>query len=483
MAKMIYMNNYNFNDTNLICKYPNKIVNRLPIDKVLLIFKKKEFDSIFLDKKRFLICGRIFGKRVMGKSTFIDLRDFSGCVQLYFSSSFLGNYDFVICNLSLGDIISVSGKLFRTKTGEVSLNVLFLDLLSKNFRPFPDKHFGLLDKEVCYRQRYLDIMVNKSSMNKFIIRSKILCALRQFFLRRGFLEVETPAMQNIIGGADAKPFETYHNYLDSKLFLRVSPELYLKRLIVGGFEKIFEIGKSFRNEGLSTKHNPEFTMIEFYQAYSNYNDLIFLTQKLFRFLSKYVFNTTIFNYNDVSIDFSLDFTKICFFDALLKYTSFSLSEINDINFLSTFFTKEKIYFDQDFKLGDFHSKLFDIFVEKNLINPTFVLHYPISISPLSRRLDIDPELVERFELYICGKEIANGFSELNNPKDQSDRFLKQLKDKSDFKMCYDVDYIEALMYGLPPTAGEGIGIDRLVMLFTNSLSIKDVLFFPLMKQK
>lgn len=471
-------------DNQFICKYPNKIKNRSDIFKVLAIFEKKKFDFIFLKQKLFLVCGRVFRKRVMGKASFLELKDFSGSIQLYLSKSTLLNiYDDFISYLNLGDIISAKGYLFRTKTGEVSLNISSIEILAKNFNSFPDKRFGLLDKENCYRQRYLDLMVNDDTKHRFLIRSKILFAIRKFFFKRKYFEVETPIMQNIIGGADAKPFETFHNYLNSKLYLRVSPELYLKRLIVGGFEKVFEIGKSFRNEGLSTKHNPEFTMIEFYQAYANYKDLILLTQKLFFYLSNVIFKKTVFNYNGIEIDFDKKFCQIYFFDAISKYSGIKLSDLYNKDFLIEFFNKEKIAFESDFKLGDFQAKLFDLFVEEHLIQPTFVLYYPLDISPLSRCLDNNINLVERFELYICGKEIANGFSELNDPKDQANRFLDQVDNKIDIKLRYDDDYVNALMYGLPPTAGEGIGIDRLVMLFTDSLSIKDVLFYPLMKHK
>lgn len=469
---------------NLFCKYSNKNIKRLVINNLFVIFNKKEFDSIFLNRKMFLICGRIFRKRVMGKGSFLEVKDFSGRIQLYISFYNLPIlYDNFISYVKIGDIIRATGKLFRTKTGEISLNVFDIEILAKNFNTFPDKLAGLVDKELCYRQRYLDLIVNDCSKNKFIIRSKVLSLIRNFFLRRGYIEVETPIMQNIIGGADAKPFETFHNYLNSKLFLRVSPELYLKRLIVGGFEKVFEIGKSFRNEGSSIKHNPEFTMIEFYQAYSNYEDLIFLTQKLFYYLSFSIFGKPVIEYNEVVLDFSKKFNRIDFFDSIMKYSFISLNDLLDYNFLIKFFNDKCIDYDKNFKLGDFHSKLFDVFVEPNLISPTFVLHYPVDISPLSRKKDDNSNLVERFELYICGKEIANGFSELNDPKDQSSRFLDQLKFKDSSDIRYDSDYINSLMYGLPPTAGEGIGIDRVVMLFTNSLSIKDILFFPLMRHK
>ncbi|CAB3976448.1 lysine--tRNA ligase [Candidatus Azoamicus ciliaticola] len=466
-----------------ICNYPNKIKKRLIISKLFIIFSRKEFDEKFLNEKIFSICGRVFRKRVMGKASFLELRDFSGNIQLYLSSYVLQSYYEIMYNLNLGDLIHVEGKLFRTHSGEISIKVLFFNVLSKNFKSFPDKWEGLVDKELCYRYRYLDLMVNDESKKKFIIRSKILYLIRQFFYKRDYLEVETPIMQSIIGGADAKPFETYHNYLGNKLYLRVSPELYLKRLIVGGFEKVFEIGKSFRNEGISVKHNPEFTMIEFYQAYSNYKDLILLTQNLFKYVAFSLTGKLFIEYNNFLIDFSKKFDQISFFDSIVKYSGISLKDLNDFNFLIVFFKEKNIDFDEKFSISDFHVKLFDVFVEKNLFFPTFILYYPIEISPLARCKDDSSLLVERFELYICGKEIANGFSELNDPTDQSNRFLKQLALNDDVNLKYDADYINSLMYGLPPTAGEGIGIDRLVMLFTNSLSIKDVLFFPLMRHK
>ncbi len=478
------MENNNSNENNFNCVYPNKIKNRISISNLFVIFYKKELDKDFLNNKKFYICGRIFRKRIMGKATFLNLKDFSGSIQLYLSSlNLLISYDMIVSDIKIGDLIYVCGNLFKTNSGEISIKVFDLTILAKNFKTFPDKMEGLIDKELCYRYRYLDLIVNDKSKHKFIIRSKILYLIRKFFNKRGYLEVETPVMQNIIGGADAKPFETYHNYLGSKLYLRVSPELYLKRLIVGGFEKIFEIGKSFRNEGISIKHNPEFTMIEFYQAYSNYKDLIFLTQKLFRYLAFFLTGGYIIKYDNILIDFRKTFNQISFFESISHYSEINITNLNNVDFLRYFFIEKKIEFEENYTISDFHIKLFDIFVEKKLKLPTFVLYYPVSISPLSRLKDDDSSLVERFELYICGKEIANGFSELNDPNDQSKRFLNQLDKNDDVKLKYDSDYINSLMYGLPPTAGEGIGIDRVVMLFTDSYSIKEILFFPLMKHK
>lgn len=478
------MENNNLNKKKNICTYPNKIKKRISISNLFVIFYKKELDKDFLNNKTFYICGRIFRKRIMGKATFLNLKDFSGNIQLYLSSLILSiNYNEVVSDLKLGDLIYVGGKLFKTNSGEISLKISNLTILAKNFKTFPDKWEGLIDKELCYRYRYLDLIVNDKSKNKFIIRSKILSLIRNFFNKRGYLEVETPVMQNIIGGADAKPFETYHNYLGTKLYLRVSPELYLKRLIVGGFEKIFEIGKSFRNEGISIKHNPEFTMIEFYQAYSNYKDLIFLTQKLFKYLALSLTGGYIIKYNNILIDFEKKFNQISFFESISNFSGISIDDLNNIEFLRSFFIEKNIEFDEYAIISYFHVKLFDVFVEKNLKLPTFILYYPLAISPLSRLKDDNAALVERFELYICGKEIANGFSELNDPNDQSERFFKQLANDSDLQLKYDSDYINSLMYGLPPTAGEGIGIDRVVMLFTDASSIKEILFFPLMKHK
>lgn len=467
---------------SFLCKYFNKFKrSHFILDLIKLYDKIVDISEI--ETKRFSICGRIYRKRVMGKASFFEIKDMSGKIQLYVSKDNLNlDYNDLMVYLSLGDIIGVSGSLFKTKTDEISLKVFDIVVLAKNFNLFPDKQMGLSDKELCYRQRYLDLMVNEDTQKLFILRSKVISIIRNFFIERSFLEVETPIMQSIPGGADARPFETYHNYLNSKLFLRIAPELYLKRLVVGGFERVFEIGRIFRNEGVSTRHHPEFTTIEFYQAYSDYRDMMDLTEVLFRRLAYSIFEKYEFLYNHFLLDFASNFKRVGFLDSIIEYTSFSLDDISNEKFIINVLSEKGVSLDIKLTLGELQFKLFECFVEKNLLQPTFILHHPIDVSPLSRKCDFDDKFVERFELYIYGKEIANGFSELNDPADQASRFLEQLKDK-DKSIFYDKDYIHALNFGLPPTAGEGIGIDRLIMLFSNSLSIKDVILFPLMKNK
>lgn len=460
-----------------LCMY-NNTFNRSNLISEL----KSDYNNNILNEK-YKICGRIFKKRIMGKATFLELKDLSGTIQLFLSEKILTNYKDITNYLNLGDIIGVEGSLFETKTNELSLKIEQLIILSKNINPFPDKRFGLSDKEIRYRQRYLDLIINDETKKIFILRSKIISEIRNFFTKKNYIEVETPIMQCITGGADAKPFETYHNYLDTKLYLRISPELYLKRLIVGGLDKVFEIGKNFRNENLSNRHHPEFTTIEFYEAYSNYKYLMELTENLFNTLAKLIFNNSQFiDENNQIQDFSKEFYKINFHDAIIKYTHLTKNEINNKEILQNILKKENINMEEHLSLAKIQTKIFEHFVEKQLIKPTFILHHPVEISPLSRQCDDNPNLVERFELYINGKELANGFSELNDPIEQENRFKEQIKDK-DQNIKYDEDYINALKYALPPTAGEGIGIDRLIMLLTKSTSIKDVILFPLMKIK
>lgn len=481
------MNIKDYNKSSVIhksfmCNYFNKF-KRSHFILDLINFYEKVNELSDKDSKRFFICGRIYRKRVMGKASFFEIKDMSGKIQLYISKDNLNvDYNDLMIYLSLGDIIGVAGSLFKTKTDEISLKVFELIVLSKNFNLFPDKQVGLSDRELCYRQRYLDLMVNEDTQKLFILRSKIISIIRCFFIERKFLEVETPVMQSIPGGAEARPFETYHNYLNSKLFFRISPELYLKRLVVGGFERVFEIGKNFRNEGVSTRHHPEFTTIEFYQAYSDYRDMMDLTELLLRQIAYSVFDKYEFFYNDFLLDFSVNFKRLGFLDSIVEYTSFSLEDISSESFIIKILSEKGVSLDVELTLGELQFKLFECFVEKHLLQPTFILHHPVDVSPLARKCDFDNRFVERFELYIYGKEIANGFSELNDPADQASRFIEQIKHKNGFG-SYDKDFIHALNFGLPPTAGEGIGIDRLIMLFSNSLSIKDVILFPLMKTK
>lgn len=471
----------------LKCDYENSFKRSGTILSILKKYSNMNGEEISRDNSIYFICGRIIFIRIMGRASFIKIKDFSSQIQLYLSINILEDYKNIISFLSLGDIIAVKGKLFITKTLELSLNVFYLKSLNKILALYPDKWHGLKDKELCYRYRYLDLMVNKKTMDLFLVRSKLITSLRNFFLNMEYIEVETPIMQMIPGGASAEPFKTYNRFLDSDLYLRISPELYLKKLIVGGFEKIFEIGKSFRNEGVSNKHHPEFTMLEFYETYLNYIDLMNLTEKLFKFLCKEINGNNFIYYMENKLDFSIKFERIKFIDAILKYnSSLSLFDLNDREKIILYLkdkSDEKFF---NYTVHELQEKLFDLTVEKNLVNPVFIIDYPLEISPLAKKHYDNPLFTERFELYIAGKEIANGFSELNDPIDQSDRFLKQInmKNNNDIKdLLYDKDYINALNYGLPPTAGEGIGIDRLVMLFTNAKSIKDVILFPLMKIK
>ncbi len=432
------------------------------------------------------IAGRMMLKRVMGKVSFAQIKDTSGIIQIFVNRDELaeGIYNNHFKKWDIGDIIGVVGVLFKTKTEELSIRVKEIRLLTKALRPLPEKFHGLSDQEIRYRRRYVDLIVNNKSKDVFLLRSKIINYIRKFFNDKNFLEVETPMMQVVPGGATAKPFITHHNALDMDLYLRIAPELYLKRLIVGGLERVFEINRNFRNEGLSTTHNPEFTMIEFYQAYANYNDLMSLTEDLLRSIAIDICNKEVIEYQNMKFDFSKKFTNLTLFDAILKYNKdLSKEDLNDENIKNTAKNFD-IAVAENWGIGKIQLELFEKTVEDKLIQPTFITAYPYEVSPLSRRNDDDPFLTDRFELFIGGQEIANGFSELNDPEDQAKRFKKQVANKDagdDEAMFYDADYIRALEYGMPPTAGEGIGIDRLVMLFTNSPSIKDVLLFPHMR--
>lgn len=432
------------------------------------------------------IAGRMMLKRVMGKVSFAQIKDTSGIIQIFVNRDELaeGIYNNHFKKWDIGDIIGIIGVLFKTKTEELSIRVKKIRLLTKALRPLPEKFHGLSDQEIRYRRRYVDLIVNNKSKDVFLLRSKIINYIRKFFNDKNFLEVETPMMQVVPGGATAKPFITHHNALDMDLYLRIAPELYLKRLIVGGLERVFEINRNFRNEGLSTTHNPEFTMIEFYQAYANYNDLMYLTEDLLRSIAIDICNKEVIEYQNMKFDFSKKFTKLTLFDAILKYNKdLSKEDLNDENIKNTAKNFD-ITVAENWGIGKIQLELFEKTVEDKLIQPTFITAYPYEVSPLSRRNDDDPFLTDRFELFIGGQEIANGFSELNDPEDQAKRFKKQVANKDagdDEAMFYDADYIRALEYGMPPTAGEGIGIDRLVMLFTNSPSIKDVLLFPHMR--
>ena len=434
------------------------------------------------------IAGRIMMRRLMGKASFIHIQDMSGKMQLYLRKNDLaaGVYE-QFKTWDIGDIVGATGMVFKTNTGELSIKVETIQLLTKSLRPLPDKWHGLADQEIRYRQRYLDLIVNKDVRKTFEIRTAILAVMRNFFNTRGFLEVETPMMQVVPGGATARPFITHHNALDMDLYLRVAPELYLKRLVVGGFEKVYEINKNFRNEGLSTRHNPEFTMIEFYQAYADYKDLMDLTETLIREIAQQVIGNLSIEYQGHICDLAKPFARLSVKAAVLQYNpSLSVEVLNNKEQLSSFFKSNNYEVDDSWGLGKLQYELFEKTVEAKLYQPTFITEYPTEVSPLARRNDADPSVTDRFELFVGGRELANAFSELNDPIDQAERFRQQVasKDAGDQEaMHYDYDYIRALEYGLPPTAGEGIGIDRLVMFFTNSPSIRDVILFPHMRRE
>ena len=465
--------------------YPNSFKKTDYANNLISNHSNSDKESLEKDAINVSVSGRLLTIRNMGNSSFANLHDESGDIQIYLQKKQVGEDSYKLFNnLDLGDIVGINGTLFKTKTNELTINTESIELLSKSLRPLPEKFHGIADIEIKYRQRYLDLMINPETKNLFKVRSKIISAIRNYFIDNSYLEVETPMMHMIPGGAAAKPFITHHNSLDLDLYLRIAPELFLKRCIIGGYEKVFEINRSFRNEGLSVKHNPEFTMIEFYCAYENYLFLMELIEKLFENLLGVLEADIKLNYQENIIDFKTPFTKIKFYDAIEKYAvDIDVSRLNDREYIESYCSSQSIKITDDHSIAKAHLDIFEKLVEKQFINPTFVTHYPTEVSPLSRSFDDNPELVERFELFIAGREIANCFSELNDPQEQSKRFKAQSESNDDEKMSYDGDFITALEYGMPPTAGAGIGIDRLIMLFTNSPSIRDVLLFPHMKPK
>jgi lysyl-tRNA synthetase class 2 len=430
----------------------------------------------------FSVAGRIMAMR----GPFIVLQEMSGRIQAYVDKKKLSaELATDIKAWDIGDIIGVTGPLNKSGKGDLYIYIAYAELLTKSLRPLPDKHKGLVDTESRYRQRYVDLIVNEQSRNVFITRSKIIEAIRQFMIQRDFLEVETPMMQVIPGGAAAKPFETYHNALDLPMYLRIAPELYLKRLTVGGMERVFEINRNFRNEGLSTRHNPEFTMLEFYWAYADYRDLMGLTEEMFRYVATTVLGSTTITYQGQVFDLAKPFSRISVFDSILHYNpDLSADDLTTLDSASRVANALGIPLKDSYGLGKIQIEIFEKTVEDRLEAPTFITHYPAEVSPLARRSDDNPFVTDRFEFFVGGREVANGFSELNDAEDQAQRFMAQVADKDagdDEAMHYDADYITALEYGLPPTAGEGIGIDRLVMFLTDQSSIKDVLLFPHMR--
>ena len=434
------------------------------------------------------VAGRVMMRRLMGKASFVQVKDRTGVCQWYVRQEEIGEKAYqAFKKWDLGDIVGAEGVLFKTKTGELSVKVTRVVLMTKSLRPLPDKWHGLQDQELRYRQRYVDLIVNDKTRETFVIRAKIIQAIRDFLSQRDFLEVETPMMQSLAGGATAKPFITHHNALGMDLYLRIAPELYLKRLLVGGMERVFEINRNFRNEGLSTRHNPEFTMLEFYQAYADYEDFLNLTESLLRSVTEQVLGTTTVSYQGADIDFAKPFKRYTITEALLAHNpELTEEQLADRSFLVKRLKTCGITVEKQWGLGRCLLALFEELVEAKLIQPTFIMAYPTEVSPLARCNDRDANVTDRAELFIGGREIANIFSELNDAEDQAARFQQQVKEKEageEETMPYDQDYITALEYGLPPAAGEGIGIDRLVMLLTDSPSIRDVLLFPQMRNK
>ena len=449
-------------------------------------YSKSELEE-FENKEQYSVTGRVVLRRVMGKASFITLQDYSGRVQVYLKKSDLpeGQYDTFKNLCDLGDIVGITGVMFKTNTGELSVEASHFEILTKAIRPLPDKFHGLADQETRYRQRYVDLITNEKARDVFKVRSKVVSFIRNYFDSMNFMEVETPMMHVLQGGAAAKPFRTHHNALDMPLYLRVAPELYLKRLVVGGFERVYEINRNFRNEGVSSRHNPEFTMLEFYMAYADYNDLMDLTEDMLSKLVQEVAGSTELEYGEYKINFAGKYERISMVDAIVKHSdTITKEDLTDFDKAKAIAESLKLKVESFYELGHLINEIFEEVAEHKLIQPTFITDYPAVVSPLARRQDGNPEFTDRFEFFIGAREIANGFSELNDAQDQAERFKKQVEAAAsgdDEAMPYDKDYIRALEYGMPPTAGQGIGIDRLVMYLTNSQSIRDVILFPHMK--
>ncbi|HEU0264500.1 MAG TPA: lysine--tRNA ligase [Geobacterales bacterium] len=465
--------------------YPNDFRPLHTSDDLKLAYGQVEV--IGEDVADFTVAGRIMARRSFGKAAFIQLQDRKGRLQLYVRKDSVGDETFAdFENFDIGDIVGAVGKPFRTKTGELSLNVSSIRLLTKSFLPLPEKFHGLTDVETRYRQRYLDLIVNPEVREVFAKRARIIQLIREFMVSRDFLEVETPMMQPIPGGATARPFITHHNALDMQLYLRIAPELYLKRLVVGGFERVFEINRNFRNEGISVRHNPEFTMMEFYQAYATYEELITFTEELVCSVASELLGTLELTYQGEAISLKRPWRRLTVREAILEYGDIDSRSLADRDLAYAYAKRIGLDLPEDVGYGKLITDIFEEVAETKLIQPTFITAYPTEVSPLSRKSDQDPDIVDRFELYVAGREIANAFSELNDPVDQQERFQSQAEAKAggdEEAHFMDEDYIRALEYGLPPTAGEGIGIDRLVMLLTDSPSIRDVILFPQMRRE
>ncbi len=437
------------------------------------------------EEKEVSLAGRIMSKRVMGKAAFAHIQDGTGLIQLYFRIDALGAEDYeAFKKVDIGDIIGVKGTVFTTHKGEISVKVSGYILLAKSLRPLPEKYHGLKDQEIRYRKRYLDLIVNPEVKDVFVKRSRIITAIRTYLNGKGFVEVETPVLNTILGGANARPFITHHNTLDMDMYLRIAPELYLKRLIVGGFLKVYEMGRLFRNEGMDTKHNPEFTTIELYEAYADYNDMMDLTEELYKYCAREVLGTTTLTYQGETIELGGEWRRVSMVDIVKEVTGIDFGEGYDAAEARAAAKKLGIEIAENDSWGNALYKVFDEAVEQSLVQPTFVIDYPVEVSPLAKRKKSDPRLTERFEFFITAREMGNAFSELNDPIDQRARFEDQVRKREkgdDEAQMMDEDYVNALEYGLPPTGGLGIGIDRMIMLFTDSASIRDVLLFPTMK--
>jgi len=466
--------------------YPNDFSRENTAGKINDVYDTRSGAELAASPVEVRVAGRILLKRVMGKASFITIQDLSGRLQIYVSRDRIGDEHYAAFKRwDLGDLVGVVGTLFRTRTGELTVDGAEIRLLTKALRPLPEKFHGLTDQEQKYRMRYIDLITSEQSRLTFVVRSRIVQSIRNFMVHHGFLEVETPMMHPIPGGATARPFHTHHNALDIDLFLRIAPELYLKRLVVGGLEKVFEINRNFRNEGLSPRHNPEFTMMEFYEAYSEYRQLMDFTEGLLRHTAREALGSEVVDYQGRRLDFSKPFTRLTISDAIRRsHPGFSDKQLTDAGWLRDKLQAMKVDAGATDGVGTLQLKLFEEVAEAELWEPTFIVDYPAEVSPLARRSDDNPEIAERFELFIAGREIANGFSELNDPEDQAARFLEQARAKEagdEEAMYYDADYIRALEYGLPPTGGCGVGIDRLVMLLTDSPNIRDVILFPQMR--
>ena len=465
--------------------YPNDFKPTHNAAEVISRFGSLSDEGLAETRREIRLAGRIMAIRYFGKASFFHIQDRRGRLQVYARKERLGDQDYALFeSLDVGDIVGTWGHLFRTRTKELTLEAHGLRLLAKCLRPLPEKWHGLADVEVRYRQRYVDLMVNPEVREVFEKRSRIVRLLRRFFEERDFLEVETPMMQSIPGGAAARPFTTYHNALDMELYLRVAPELFLKRLLVGGFDRVFELNRNFRNEGISVRHNPEFTMLEFYQAYATFEDLIQLTEELFVAIAKEIVGSLQVSYGGQTIDLTPPWRRLTITEAIVTHGGADEAEVSTLEGLQNFARRKGLHADLNAPYGNLVVEVFEEIAESRLIQPTFITGYPLEVSPLARKNDKNPALVDRFELYIGGRELANAFSELNDPADQRQRFLEQMAARragDDTANPVDEDYVRALEYGMPPAAGEGIGIDRLVMFFTDSPSIRDVILFPLLR--